>query len=104
MSLGFEIVERTKLLGTRIWQLILMATDLVGVSSAVIKQQVQSHMVKGCLFHLHVCITVHHLKTSDQKFKAGIWRQELKKRSWENTTWYLGPHMLLSLLYYRTQE
>jgi hypothetical protein len=36
--------------------------------------------------------------------RLGMWEQELVQRPWRGATYWLDPHGLLSLLFYRTQE
>lgn len=85
------------MIGSDIWQVILMATDLV--VSAVTKHHAQNYMAKGCLLHVHVCIVIHHMKISDKEVKTGIRIQRLKQMPWRNTTWYLGCISQPALLY-----
>jgi len=36
--------------------------------------------------------------------RTGSWRKELRQRLWSGTAYCLAPHVLLSLLSYRTQD
>jgi len=36
--------------------------------------------------------------------RVGSWRQELRQRLWSGAAYCLAPHVLLSLLSYRTQD
>jgi hypothetical protein len=61
--------------------LLVLISDLVSVLTAMIKHYDQRKLVESkAYFHLHVLITVHHERKSEQKLKAKMWRQKCNKR------------------------
>lgn len=43
-------------------------------------------------------LSIYHSEKSEQEYKAGIWRQEMKKRPWKNTVYFLALRCMLNLL------